>query len=283
MRAVAEYVMRGRRQAITLVMLAGILPLMQWLSSSVLALVILRKGVSEGAFLSIWALLPAAIFYYLSKNPSPVLALAGILILAVTLRLTRSWELTLAACVGVGILSGWFYELFATDFVAMFAEFFLQLMKNNDMAGSLGPEEIRTISVDYLVMGQVWVMIAVLLLARWWQSVLYNPGGFQKEFHGLRLSPALSAGLVGAVVIMYVLGDFALNRYQQLFILPLVISGLGLAHWYMKSRQTAINWVPMFYVLFVLLLDKAYLLVAALGFLDSWVGLRSKIKTSEIK
>lgn len=281
MRAVAEYVMRGRSQAITVAVLAGILPLMQWLSNSVVALVILRKGLLEGLLLSMWTFLPAGLFFYLSGNPSPVLALVGTLILAATLRLTMSWELTLAACVGVGILSGWFYELFAMEFVSQFAEFFLELLKSNEMAGGLTPEAMKTSSVDYLVLGQVWVMVGVLLLARWWQSVLYNPGGFQKEFHGLRLSPALAMGLVVGVVLMAVVEDSGINRYQQLFVLPLVVAGLGLAHWYMNSRKTAINWVPMFYVLFVLLLDKAYLFVAALGLLDSWVNMREKIGTSD--
>ena len=31
--------------------------------------------------------------------------------------------------------------------------------------------------------------LLALLLGRWWQAVLYNPGGFGAEFRGLRLSP----------------------------------------------------------------------------------------------
>ena len=35
--------------------------------------------------------------------------------------------------------------------------------------------------------GFVASLILTLLLARWWQSALFNPGGFRKEFYALRL------------------------------------------------------------------------------------------------
>jgi len=38
--------------------------------------------------------------------------------------------------------------------------------------------------------------ICLLMLARWWQAVLYNPGGFQQEFHQFKLQPAIAMMLM---------------------------------------------------------------------------------------
>ena len=50
MRALAEYVMRGRREALLVSTMAVVLPMFFWLGAAVVGLVTLRKGVREGAF-----------------------------------------------------------------------------------------------------------------------------------------------------------------------------------------------------------------------------------------
>mgnify|MGYP007113695048 CR=1 FL=1 len=43
-----------------------------------------------------------------------------------------------------------------------------------------------------LAAGMFLQLVFGLLLGRWWQALLYNPGGFRSEFHQLRLYPALA-------------------------------------------------------------------------------------------
>ena len=50
-------------------------------------------------------------------------------------------------------------------------------------------------------------MIAMLFLARWCQAALYNPGGFRKEFHQIRLSQTAGAILLLALIISYAIDD----------------------------------------------------------------------------
>ena len=50
----------------------------------------------------------------------------------------------------------------------------------------------RQVIMGLFAMGQAYAMISFLVLARWWQSQLYNPGGLRAEFHQLRLPPTFS-------------------------------------------------------------------------------------------
>lgn len=46
--AIARYVMQGPRQAMTLAVVFAAIPLLYWVSAAVVALVILRQGLSQG-------------------------------------------------------------------------------------------------------------------------------------------------------------------------------------------------------------------------------------------
>lgn len=285
MRAVAEFVMRGRFQAILVVVVASILPLMQWLSSSVVSLVILRRGLLEGAMVTVWAALPTGAISYLGGNPGPMLALAGTVILASILRLTTSWEFALVASVLIGIASGWIYELLAMDFISIFSESYIKIMQEMGAGAAMELSVANELIIGYLVLGQAYAMVLFLLLARWWQSLLYNPGGFQKEMHGLRMSPTLSIFLVVGLIAVFTIGQGESGTSEsgtttQLLALPFIVSGLGFCHWFMKLKQKNINWVPFFYIAFVLFFPIVYPLLTVLALLDSGVNLRKKVMES---
>jgi hypothetical protein len=58
LRGLAEYAMSGRRQAATVAILFGLVPMLNVLSGSVVALVSLRHGLTEGLLVLLWAALP---------------------------------------------------------------------------------------------------------------------------------------------------------------------------------------------------------------------------------
>ncbi len=59
MKGLAEFVMRGRLQALLVIVAGAGSLLFCWISAAALALVTLRKGAGAGAWLFMWALLPA--------------------------------------------------------------------------------------------------------------------------------------------------------------------------------------------------------------------------------
>ena len=54
MRGLAEFVMKGRKQAIMAVMLLGLVPLVYYLSPAIVGLIMLRKGWRDAAFVLAW-------------------------------------------------------------------------------------------------------------------------------------------------------------------------------------------------------------------------------------
>ena len=99
--------MRGRPQAVGAAVVTTALPLLNWLGTAIVSLVILRKGLSEGMLVLAFAILPLAVASYFVGDPSAIIALVGTALMAYVLRVTVSWEATLASVVliaGVGSL-----------------------------------------------------------------------------------------------------------------------------------------------------------------------------------
>ncbi len=103
MRALAEFIMRGRMQATLVVVGSAALPLLFWLSAAAGSLVLLRRGMNDAFGILIWALLPAVTWWVLG-DPSILLIMLGTLLLAQVLRASGSWIRTLLASVVLGVV-----------------------------------------------------------------------------------------------------------------------------------------------------------------------------------
>ena len=68
MRGLAEFIMRGRWQALAVAVLGSGSLLFGWISAAAIALVTLRKGTASGGWLVLWAMLPAAIVAAMSLS-----------------------------------------------------------------------------------------------------------------------------------------------------------------------------------------------------------------------
>lgn len=275
MRAFAEFVMRGRLQATAVCVGFAIVPFLHWLGTAVVGLVFLRRGAAEGAMLLLWASLPLVGWYTINQDASPLLVLAGASILAWVLRETISWETTLGVAVVMAALLSLVFEFVSADVLALLVEWYLELV-NTAAEQRLTEDQAHQVLVGFFAMGQAYAMILALVLARWWQSLLYNPGGFQREFHRIRLSPMLSMGLVGTIVLFFVLNDPAFGRWIPLLTVPLVVSGVSIVHWVVAKRALSGGWLVMFYLLLVFLIQLAYPLLVSVALLDSWMNLRQR-------
>ncbi|MGK0442630.1 MAG: hypothetical protein ACJA0N_002445, partial [Pseudohongiellaceae bacterium] len=202
MRALAEFVMKGRPQAIFVAVLASTTVLFAWVGAAVVALVILRQGFKEGFYILLWALLPAIVMAVVGDT-GPLATTLGAAMLAAVLRATTSWPLVLVAAVLSGILTGLallvFGQAYIEEILRFVSEFFTQI-QNQAAAGQPVklpmPTEAQILGL--LGLGNAITVTLCLILARWWQSMLYNPGGFSQEFHKLRLTPPLTVLLLVA-------------------------------------------------------------------------------------
>ncbi|MBQ62859.1 MAG: hypothetical protein CMQ19_12400 [Gammaproteobacteria bacterium] len=285
MRALAEFVMRGRSHAVGATLVSTSLPLLNWLGTAIVSLVILRKGPLEGLMVLMWALIPLGIALYLVGDPSPVIAMLGTALLACVLRVTASWEVTLAIAVLVSGAGSLVFELSATEVLAAIVEWYLeysrQLATELHQTGEPTFGEAKSAIMGFFAMGQAYAMLAFLVLARWWQSELYNPGGFGKEFRQLRMSPLLSAVLVFMMLICFAFDEY-LGRWIPLLTVPLIIPALAFIHWLIGSRKLSGNWVFGFYMLLAVMFQVVYPLLASLALMDSWFDLRTRFQSKEV-
>ena len=205
MRALAELIMRGRAAAIAVAVIACAVPMMFWLSAAAVALVTLRRGWQDGLQIFIWALLPAGAWAWMGQ-PSALFCLVGTMAMACSLRRTASWPVALMALVPAGGLMALVISDYYAPQVAHAMEILRQLYGPNletlfPEGANLSQEQILTLLETSFVRTASFIIaggaVLALILARGWQAMLYNPGGFRTEFHRLRLTPMVTVVLLG--------------------------------------------------------------------------------------
>lgn len=116
-----------------------------------------------------------------------------------------------------------------------------------------------------------------LFIARWWQALLYNPGGFGEEFRAYRLSRISAILLVALLVLAGVSGGGNLASDLAIVLAVLfVLQGLAIIHQLVAWRRLRRWWLILLYVVMFVLAPQIALLIALLGFVDVWADLRRR-------
>ncbi|MBE0484978.1 hypothetical protein [Marinobacter sp.] len=282
MRALAQFVMRGPLQAGGVAAVTTAVPLLFWIGAAVIGLVILRLGIRQGLNIGLWALMPALGWAVYGQDPTSLVVLLQVMLMASILRTTHAWERALLSGAFLAILTGLLlpvmYPALLDELVQAGVGFYEQY--NAEVARSLGSdlELIIRDTMNASMAGTYFATaIGMTMLARAWQAGLYNPGGFRKEFHALRLSPAIAVVCVITMVMGPVLG---LNSMLLVWAAgtPLFIAGLAVVHGAVGRKQWSGNWLAMFYIALVLLGPSLMMLLLVLAFVDSWLDIRGRIK-----
>ncbi len=265
--------MSGRKQAILAVVLLGLVPLVNLLSPVVVGLVILRKGLNEASVILAFALLPLA-GWAMIGDFVPIILLFGISGLALLLRATESWEFTLVAAIGVGVAIEVYLRLQPAILDVLVQQLEVYLQRNGLQA--MQTEEIRGVLVSAIGAVYMFLSVALLILARWLQAGLYNPGGFRQEFQRLRIEQKVSLFLI----ILMLLASFEIiipESWVLYFAVPLVFAGVALVHGLVSRRNLSSMWLVAFYAALMLPITVQLLVLAAL--VDSWYDFRGRLKT----
>lgn len=283
MRAVADFVMRGRSQAILVVALCAALPLTFWFAAAAAALVLLRRGVGDALGIAAWGLLPTLLWWFYGE-PRPLLVLAGTLSLAAVLRSSVSWVRVLLVSLGLGVLFGMVIGSMLAETVQATSNELQALMPQvfgaayEQMADS-ERQRIGELIVPILIglmaaLLQLMCLLA-LLLARHWQSQLYNPGGFAREFQALRLPPPLAIALLVGVLLLPGQGN-ALAMLMPLCSVLLAFAGVALLHGLVAQGRLAGFWLVGFYIALVLFMQLVFPLLVVLAVVDSLFDFRGR-------
>ena len=188
MRALAELIMRGRAQACGVAVFGSLLPI---ISPASIGLVTLRKNSSEGLIVALWALLPW-LALYLTSTMSPLLTLAPAAALSCyrcrgqylthdcIVAVDIDWSRHCQCCSAVSIV-GVVASADVDQVVAEVAELVAQVSAQAGVSEELSLVPDRTFVLGLLAWMVALTVVCGLFVARWWQALLFNPGGFAKN------------------------------------------------------------------------------------------------------
>lgn len=284
MRALAEFIMRGRMQATLVVAAAAALPMLFWLSAAASSLVLLRRGLGDALGILVWALLPALVWWYFGE-PRTLLVLFGTLGLALVLRASASWSRVLLLSVGLGliyslVLGSQFGELITAtvgELQALLPKLLEGVYEQLSAAEQTKLESLLApVMVGLMAAVLQIVSLLALLLGRYWQAQLYNPGGFGREFRALRLPVPMAVGLM---LVMLIAPNFGvqLAMLMPLCSVPLVFAGMALLHGLVVKGKLARFWLVGLYVSLLLFMQLVYPLLVVLAVVDSLIDFRGRL------
>jgi hypothetical protein len=297
----AAFIMRGRMQAILVAsLLAWVSPLIHPLlmpfviivSFATIALVTLRNGGSEGLYVLLFATAVAALGGLLIGGNGFLMLMTIICLItwlpawliAVVLRETRQISLAIECAVFIVVLGVIGFYLYEADPAKIWQDIFAPFLQM--LPPDAPVEEVKNqfnIGSHYMTgmfaTGVIFIVVFGLFLARWWQSVLYNPGGFKQEFLSLRTGASLAIASITVIVVAKLtsgtVSEVASNIIMLLFVLYLFI-GTSVLHTVFSSMKQSKYLVPMLYIAYFIPYFSApfTIAVALVGLCDAWFNLR---------
>ncbi len=290
----AGFIMSGRVQAVTIAVgfaiLGALAPPLTPLSGSIVALVALRMGTNQALVVIGWATALLSILSLGLFGQFQVGLIYGlaqwlpVLVFALLLRRTVSWPVVLQVLAGVGMLVVVWAHLMNPD-LAQYWQRVLQAslggtLEHLGMNAVQAGDAMRRISVYFtgIFVASIALGIVIsLLLARYWQALLYHPGGFGIEFTRWRL-PNLVAGLM--LLLAALAFSLRIPWVIELFMVgavPFLLQGISLMHGLARQAGMHRGWLIGLYILLLFATLQMAALLTAFGVMDSFVDIRKRL------
>ena len=293
MRAFGNYILSSRFHAIATVSLLSVFSF--YISSIVVALIAMRRGGQYGLQVIIGSVvivsIVLSIIYQIQFQDILFISLRTwipVWCCAMMLRTSESHAvmvITGGVFGGVFILlmylliddvPGWWQSWFNTLFDTIISgdltsEAAARIDKFKEDLTLIAPM-INPIIVTFLVIR----LITTVLIARWWQSMLFNPGGFRTEFYGMRLPRILFYITLAGILILMFDKEARLLPVRDLLWLMMamyIFQGLSSVHRIVSARKLSSTWLVFMYVLLLFPYTLPFMIVftACLGMADAWV------------
>ncbi|MEM7541458.1 MAG: hypothetical protein AAF384_07695 [Pseudomonadota bacterium] len=299
MRSIARFAMRGPQYAVLTAsgFLLGSLKVLLLLipSGGILSLTTMRHGGLEGLKLMVMASIVCGLFAELAFSRGlPVVALCTASMLPpwiMALKLKRSEDPGRAVSVSAYLVAA--YAITVRLNVEDVGAFWLARLEPifdfaAQQTGQPFPQDQVLIIANsvhgWLLAMMCLVFTSMLFLGRWWQSSLYNPGGFGNEFRGFRVPHGVQYAALALAVIylalrttnspgLQLLGDFAV-----ILAFLYALQGLAVVHSRAKQISLARGWLTGLYVMLVIAPYPAAAILVFTGLADNVFDFRGRRK-----
>lgn len=304
MRAIADFILRGRIQALLAIIggaaLTALLPIFNHVSGGALALATLRNGLRDGIVLTLAATLVVAVVALLAAFEGTrvkvyllvmvLLVWLPVLVTAQVLRNSRSLGAALAAAAAVSALVVIGFHLAVGDVETWWRDLMQQMLVpllEQAHTGLAAEDLTRLVETLAKVMTGIlgatvlYTVMTNLCLGRWLQAIVFNPGGFRGEFHALHLGRWMAV----VALMLLALGNLAggvvsKTALDLLFLAGAVYSlqGLSLMHAVVATTNAHVAWLVGVYALMLFALPQVVLVLSAVGFVDSLMDFRARLR-----
>ena len=257
MRGLAEFIMRGRWQALAVAVLGSVLVIAAPVSAAAIALITMARGVRDGSWVALWSLLPALLLGWVSGDYGTGFLLLSVFVGAIVLSQTVSLSLALLAIVPVSAVGGVALLTLNAGFLeamlSMLDTWIAALQSESPTSGEALRESRPTVTqvAGLMATGNALMASLSLLLGRYWQAVLFKPGAFGEEFRAFKLPSVLTALLV-LVAMAGALNGREAAAWSALAGIPVTLAGFALFHHIAKRQQLGGTFLTVGYVLWII-------------------------------
>lgn len=275
MRALAEFIMRGRLQAGSIAVLGYIVPL---LAPIAVAFVTLRKGAFEGTLILFLGLSPAIMSLVFGEGASVVvwitlLSLLSVYVPALVLRFSISLSAAIISSVLMASALSGLIVAFAPEVIERFIAAMTTMLEQQGVTDvTVSVTDIAGLIAYSLALNSILGVV----LGRWFQALVFNPGGFGAEFRELRLGYIVPVVcFMGAVAVNFSGSSF--GWWANVFAVPLLLVTLAIAHSVAKEKEIATPWLILFYIVIFNFISLAVII----GLADTWLNFRDRLQKKQ--
>ena len=300
--ALAKYTLKGPYQAAAVVGLLAVLAvfippmaensmfgvlvasLCMLLSCSLVGLVILTHGSVSGLKAIAVSMLGITLVAWVLIDAPELGFWTGlvqwlpIILLAQTLRSTRSLALTLLAGTALGAVAIAMQYLFWGSLQSeMLNQALLRMGDVGQQEQELVERNLQVLQLFVLAMvAMVYLYIMlILMVARWMQACLAESNGFREEFYGLALGKSASGVALLIMGLSVWLEQPWLVSLAFLAVIAFMFQGIAIVHDRLGAKRQARLLLGLFYMLLLVFL-QVVALTSLTGVIDNWLVFRKK-------
>lgn len=303
---ITNYLLHHRWLAIVLTFSTTFIPVLGIVGVIYAGLVTLRKGILEGALFTLAATLPYVISFYLSGSQDSgsqlvlwaavgVAVLSNVLtwVFASMLRRQATWSQLLQVAALIGVLFVSIIHLIYPDVAGWWGNQLNAYYQNSSLPNLLksqphtGPSDAQLESINVtkqyatglMTMAVLFNAILQLIVARWWQAALFNPGLLRRELHHIRLSSLAGVLFALSLVLSYLGNSVVLDIMPVLYVL-FAAAGLSLIHYMfgMIKSSTRWFWIWLMYMMLIFTVPASIMLIVFMALIDIWFDVRKRLK-----
>ncbi|OGT46687.1 MAG: hypothetical protein A3E82_01200 [Gammaproteobacteria bacterium RIFCSPHIGHO2_12_FULL_38_11] len=288
MNSIGKFLLVKERNAIITAFICALLSVFNFptgiIAVIIVGLITLQRGPKSGLWLLAWiALPPIALFALRRVGLFDVLLFRCIFmwVFAVVLRRFHAWGLLLEGIALFGVvliillhlafpnLQAWW----KTELLAYINPLVLEAHSHIKLTAAQLTAFLVPMATGIVFFYATGTLILQLIIARFWQYSLFNPGAFAKEFIQIRVS------IISLVLVLFLL-VFALFKKSMVIdafpsaLLPFFIAGLSLMHFFAQQKKHLIYVLILMYLGLFFLPAIVVSVLSLFAFTDVFFGFR---------